>query len=91
MDNKPMNTEDMRVSSLQSLERAIKRVARVRRGLIVLFGMEAEEVDAEINKMCEKHYETFNNMNKADLLIEALMDAVNESKRLEDAFSGGVK
>lgn len=84
--------EDARVSGLRNLEKAIKHVARIRRGLIILFEMEAEEVDAEINKMCEKHYEIFNNMDKADLVIEALVDAIkSDSKGVEDILKGRVK
>lgn len=92
MDNRPINTEKARASALENLDDAIKHVARVRRGLIVLFDMKAEEVDAEINKMCEKHYETFSNMDKADLLLESLMDAIKRNpKKAEEVLRGGAK
>lgn len=92
MDNRPINTEMARATALENLDDAIKHVARVRRGLIVLFDMKAEEVDAEINKMCEKHYKTFSNMDKTDILLESLMDAFKrDPKRTEEALRRGAK
>ena len=92
MDNRPINTEKERADALENLDDAIKHVARVRRGMIVLFDMKAEEVDAEINKMCEKHYKTFSNMGKRDILLESLMDLIKRiPEKIKEVLRGGAK
>ena len=75
---------------IEQLDKTIKHVARIRKGAILLEGMEPEEVDKLINEMCEKHYKTFDNMNKVDLIMESLMEAMEHSpEHVRDVLGGG--
>lgn len=70
---------DSKELTMKGLDDAIKHVARVRQGLITMFHMPAEEVDEEINKMCEKHHAHFDGMTELDILFEAIIDAATKN------------
>jgi len=79
--------KDTRKIAIEQLDKTVKHVARIRKGLILLEKMDPEEVDKLINEMCEKHYKLFEPMNTVDLIMESLMDAMEHNpNEVKDAL-----